>query len=248
MSKPVLYVFSISHYCEKALWALEYLGIGYDVRHLAPGLHAKTAKSFNLKSSTLPVLQTDTETIQGSANIIDWADQHATNGKTLTPKNNEQQAREIEQRLDDTLGVNTRRFFYSEALVESAHLIRPIFTKDLPLITKIIVSLIWPVITKKMIAGMDLGFEQGEESKAIVDEELAWLEQLLADGRPYLAGPEFSRADIAAGALAARFADAKEHPQAEVIFLPPRAEKTQKHWHDRPTLQHIRQLYKAHRH
>jgi glutathione S-transferase len=29
MSEPVLYVFAISHYCEKTRWALDHFGIAY---------------------------------------------------------------------------------------------------------------------------------------------------------------------------------------------------------------------------
>ena len=34
MSKPVLNIFRISHYCEKARWALDYLDIDYELRTL----------------------------------------------------------------------------------------------------------------------------------------------------------------------------------------------------------------------
>jgi glutathione S-transferase len=37
MTPPQLYVFAISHYCEKARRALDYLGIEHEIKYLAPG-------------------------------------------------------------------------------------------------------------------------------------------------------------------------------------------------------------------
>ena len=55
--KPTLYIFAISHFCEKARWALDYLGIEYQLVHLAPGLHMSAAK----KTGRSKVLTTDIE-------------------------------------------------------------------------------------------------------------------------------------------------------------------------------------------
>lgn len=85
---------------------------------------------------------------------------------------------------------------------------RPIFTKDLPFFQRVSIRAAWPVIRRKMIEKMDLGLKQGEESRDIVDEQLGWLDTLLADGRSFLVGDQLSRADIAAGV----FSRAWHHP------------------------------------
>ncbi len=41
---PTLYVFAISHYCEKARWALDHFGIAYRLQHVVPGLNRVIAK------------------------------------------------------------------------------------------------------------------------------------------------------------------------------------------------------------
>jgi hypothetical protein len=43
------------------------------------------------------------------------------------------QARAIEKRLDDVLGVHVRRFFYSYALTSMPLAVRPLFSEGLPL-------------------------------------------------------------------------------------------------------------------
>jgi len=68
---PVLYVFAISHYCEKARWTLDYLGIDYELRHVAPGEHGQIAKKLGAPRTSVPYLSTGDEVIQGSADIID---------------------------------------------------------------------------------------------------------------------------------------------------------------------------------
>ena len=67
MSKPVLYVFAISHYCEKARWALEYLGVEYEIRYLAPGIHIKVARKLGAAGTSLPMLPVAGRGLQGSA-------------------------------------------------------------------------------------------------------------------------------------------------------------------------------------
>ncbi|MEI8158884.1 MAG: glutathione S-transferase N-terminal domain-containing protein [Burkholderiales bacterium] len=42
MKVPILYVFNISHYCEKARRALEHFGIAHEVRHVMVGTHRRS--------------------------------------------------------------------------------------------------------------------------------------------------------------------------------------------------------------
>jgi glutathione S-transferase len=247
MAKPTLYIFTISHYCEKARWALEYLGIKYNLIHLGAGLHMQLGQQLGLEQSSLPILKTDNGVIQGSSEIIDWADQHTTNGKTLTPIGREQQCRQLEQQLDKVLGVHTRRHFYSEALVEHPESVKSIFRCNLPSDQQIELDKIWEFVAPLMVESMDLGRAQGEESEAIVDTELCSIEKLLANGRSYLASDQVSRADITAASLCARMANAKEYPSFAAMSLPPRLEKTQQQWINRPALSWIRKIYQQHR-
>lgn len=69
--KPVLYQFPISHYCEKARWALEFKGIDYQVKNLVPGPHRQTLKKMAPNSHT-PVYQCGEVIVQGSDQIIDY--------------------------------------------------------------------------------------------------------------------------------------------------------------------------------
>lgn len=65
MKPPVLYVFNISHYCEKARWALDYFGIQHEARHVMPGAHRIIAKKLGARRGSVPFLQTDDGRLQG---------------------------------------------------------------------------------------------------------------------------------------------------------------------------------------
>jgi len=242
-----LYIFAISHFCEKSRWALDYLGIDYQLVFMAPGLHMRKARSLGLPATSLPILQSDDDLVQGSADIVDWAEPRATAGRLLTPPAHDAECRALEQRLDQQIGVHTRRYFYSETLLDHSQHVKAVFLVNQSPGNRIFVTLAWPFLRRKMIEAMDIGEEQGRESRDILESELNWLEGLLADGRPYLAGDTFTRADIAACALLARLASAQEHPYARTAFVPPRLAEQQAAWRDRPVLKWVRAVYRKHR-
>jgi len=243
--KPVLYVFAISHFCEKARWALDILGVDYELRYVAPGEHIEIAKKLGAPRSSLPYLSLDGRVIQGSADIISWAESVSTSDISLT--SDAEACEQIEKRIDDIAGVHVRRFYYSEALVEHPSMIRPIFTRDLPLTKKLMISLAWEKICKIMITRMDLGLQQGEESKNIVNDELNWIDELLADGRNYLVGDSFSRADIAVASILAPLASPSSHPVYCRLEHPPRMAQELSNWENRPSLKWVHDVYANHR-
>jgi glutathione S-transferase len=238
---PVLYVFAISHYCEKARWALDNHGIDYELRYMAPGEHAEVARKLGAPKSSVPYLAVDGHVIQGSASIIDWAEKEAG-----TPPGS-QACGEIERRIDDVAGVHVRRYYYSEALVEHPSTVRPIFTRDLSFARKLMVRLAFGKIRNIMMARMDLGARQGEESKQWLLAELDWIDGLLADGRTYLADDTFSRADIAVASILAPLAQPPEHPVYHRLELPPRVASDVARWEQRPFMKWVRQIYTTHR-
>lgn len=245
---PTLYIFAISHYCEKARWALDYLGIEYALRYVAPGEHMTIAKQLGCPGSSVPYLEIKKRVIQGSADIITWAEStRSSNGKRLTPGTGINEAAAIEKRIDDIAGVHVRRFYYSEALVEHPSTVRPIFIRGLPLLKKLPILLGWGKIRAIMKKRMDLGKEQGEESQRVTDAELTWIDDLLADGRAYLVGDRFSRADIAVASLLSPLVLPKEHPTYSSLAHPPRLAATVAAWDERPSLRWVRDVYAKHR-
>lgn len=246
---PELYAFAISHYCEKARWALDRVGIDYSLNYLVPGLHRLTARKLGAPASSVPILKDDDMLIQGSSAIIDWAEQHRlTSLASLTPEDDvTDSAKSVEQRLDRVLGVHVRRYYYSEALVEYPRTVKPIFSNDLAGGQKLFLELSWSYIRKIMIDHMDLGSLQGIESRELLEQEFDWLDGLLADGRQFLVGKQFSRVDITAASLLAPLVKPEKHPTYDVIELPPNITLDCQNWNKRPCFQWVRAMYQEYR-
>lgn len=249
LSPPILYVFAISHYCEKARWALDSLSVEYELRHLAPGAHMKTTTQLGAAGSSLPVLVSAERVVQGSGAIIDWAESSiADPSKRLSPDSEfQEECRALEQRLDDVAGVHVRRYYYSEAMVDHPDSVRPIFTRDLPSSERQSVEENWGLVRQLMMGAMDLGPEQRQESRRIVEAELDWFDGLLDDDRRFLLGDRFTRADMTAASLLAPLALPKEHPTYGMLEVPPRARADLALWAERPTLAWVREIYREHR-
>ena len=230
MNTPTLYVFSISHYCEKARWALDYRGIDYELRYLAPGEHIEVAKRLRVPRSSVPYLVNGDRVIQGSAEIINWAESlPSANGPRLTPDFDIEAAVEIETRADDVMGVHVRRYYYSEALVEHPDTVRPILTSGIPIFRKLLIRVAWL------------------QGAALAKVHEARLDALLADGRQYLVGDRFSRADLAVSSLLSPLLLPAEHPTYSGLQLPPRLASTVAEWQQRPALCWVRDIYAKHR-
>ena len=243
MTKPNLCVFSISHYCEKAKWALDYFDIDYKLNTLLPGQHIAFARKLGLERGALPILRVNGEVIQGSSLILDWAE-------AITPRDmlpNADEIAGIEKRLDDVLGVHLRRQFYSEAMVEFPATVKPMFMFGLSIIDKLKLNFIWPAVRKKMIMAMDLGYEEGLASRAIVEAELAWLDDQIAGGNRYLVNNQFSRADITAASLLAPIVLPEQYPMTKLMQLPPRISRDRNQWNKRPVFKWVRQVYRERR-
>lgn len=248
MTTPTLYLFSISHYCEKARWALEYLGVDHRLRVVAPGQHMRAARKLGLRRGAVPFLDLGGEVIQGSADIVSWAESNARAGApALSSDETRAACLEIERRLDAVAGVHTRRFFYSEAVVDDPGSVRPLLTAGLPAAQRLGILLSWRLIRNLMIRGMDLGPSQREASRDLVDGELGWLESLLSRGGEYLVGDRFTRADLAAASLLSPVALPAGHPAYAGLKAPPKFAADLERWGDRPALAWVREMYARHR-
>jgi glutathione S-transferase len=233
-----LYTFSISHFAEKARWALDYKGIAYAEARLVPGTHMAIVRRIAPRT-TVPVLVDRGRVIQGSSAIIDWADTHASE-RPLTPTDASERERvlELERWLDVELGEPLRRVFYHYAL-DHRELVISLFTQGGPWWGKPFCRLAFPLIRQR-IRGM---YAINEANVAADKERIAGayerIDGLLASS-PFLVGDRFSRADLTLAALLAPMWRPEEHPTrwprleaypAEVNALRARFEQTRARAH-----------------
>ncbi|MGH6826519.1 glutathione S-transferase family protein [Methyloceanibacter sp.] len=236
--------FGISHYCEKARWALDWHGIAYKEINWPPGVHLILAKSCGAKRTSLPILLHGQAVIQGSGAIIDWADQQAQDpARRLNPP----EAREIERRADRVIGVHVRRLAYSELLPRFPELAKPALFGKASGTHRLLGNAMWPLTRRAMIRMYGITPEAAAESRSILESELDWLDKTLADKRRYLVGDRFSRADITVASLLALFARPQEMPTYHEMSIPGALLADVERWRDRPVMRWVVAQYQTHR-
>ena len=157
--------FRISHYCEKARWALDWHGIAYEEINWPPGVHIILAKSCGAKETSLPILLDGRTVIQGSGAIIDWADRQTREpARRLTVTD----AREIEQRADSVIGVHVRRLAYAELLPRFPELAKPALFGKASGSHRLIGNVMWPLSWLVMMRMHDITPDAAAESRSIL--------------------------------------------------------------------------------
>jgi glutathione S-transferase len=241
-TKPRLITFGISHYCEKARWALDWHGVDYDEIGWPPGLHVILSKLRGAKHTTVPILLDGKRVIQGSGAIIDWADDQAQeSSRRLTFPS----ALEIERRADDGIGISARRLFYAGILPEAPDVVKPAFFANTSRLHRLIGNVMWPVTPRVIMTRYEIRPGAGQESRAKLDVELDWLDSLLADGRQYLSGDRFSRADITVASLLAPLAPPEQMKTYHNLALPKALIADFERWRDRPIMRWMAERYRT---
>jgi glutathione S-transferase len=193
----------ISHYCEKARWALERAGIPYREERHVQGVHQLVARRAG-GGITVPVLVTPDGAIGESAEILAWVDQRTPPERRLLPA--EPVAREeVERlcgRLDQGLGPGGRRLMYVQMLPRRK-LALQFNNQGVPRWEDRAIRYGWPIARRYVnhALGIRPGIELQDE--ADVWSELDFVAGLRADGRPYLCGDRFTAADLTFAALSA---------------------------------------------
>jgi glutathione S-transferase len=247
-ARPRLITFAASHFCEKARWALDWHGIEYDEIGWPPGLHVILGKYYGAKHRTLPIVLDGAEVVQGSGAIIDWTESKTRHrGRSLTPKSNLAEAQEIERRANEIIGPHVRRLAFAEAMPSHAHLIKSALFYNATGWRRQAGNLMWPVARRIMRRMYDLGPGAAAESRAKLEAEFDWLDGKLADGRAYLAGDRFSRADLTVASLLANFARPKQLLAQHGMKGPEALAADVNRWSERPVMRWVMAQYQAHR-
>jgi glutathione S-transferase len=246
-ARPKLIVFGISHFCEKARWALDWHRITYSEISWAPGLHRVLLKRYGAKGSTLPVLLDGETIVQGSSAIIDWAESNAQDRtrSLISPQtNNAAEAQEIERRADEVIGVHVRRLAYAELLANYPHVAKRALFPPTSGWHGRVGGMMWPATRRIMMRAYDIRPGAASESRSRLESELDWLDCKLSDRSSYLVGDRFSRVDVTVASLLAPFARPKERYRDSV---PDALAADVERWSDRPVMRWVSAQYRAHR-
>lgn len=200
-SVPRLLTIPLSHYCERARWALDRAGIDYREEPHIPLLHRlHTAR---VRCRSVPVLVTASEVLADSHAIVRWAAAHGA-GDRLYPAEPDlcERVIQIERYFDRELGPHVRRWAYSYLLREP-RLLGPCFARGVNRVERLIAPLVVRGVRPLIRRGYKVSEESGRASLARAEAALAEVARRCTDGRRYLMGGTFTAADLAVASLAA---------------------------------------------
>lgn len=194
--RRVLVTIPISHFCEKARWALDRAGLAYDERPHVQGIHRLAARRAG-GGRTVPVLVCEEGVLAESADILAFADRHAPPERRLGPGD-----AVLEHRLDEGLGPDGRLWMY-ESMRGSRELAVAYVTPTVPAWERRFFRAGFPLIQRVIDRILDVTPERAAQAERSVEATFDRIAERLADGRPYLCGERFSGTDITFAALAA---------------------------------------------
>jgi glutathione S-transferase len=196
---PVLWHLKVSHYNEKARWALDHKRLPHVRRAAIPGRHARVARGLGA-GGTFPVLELDGEVLGDSTLIIRTLERRYPE-PPLYPDDPADRARalEIEEFFDEELGPHLRLLVLAHMLPEPSLLLGA-FAPDLSPPRRLTARAIYPLLRRRITSDFgigDAGVEGAWEKCRIAGERFA--AELQPNG--YLVGAGFTVADLTVAAL-----------------------------------------------
>jgi glutathione S-transferase len=203
MTPPRLVTIPISHYCEKARWALDRAGVRFtEVPHLQ-GFHLVASKLAG-GSGTTPVLVTeDAGVLCESADVLAYASRHGPPELGLygDGPGDREQIFTLQRDFDDDLGPHGRLWMY-EHLLDRPDLAVKYGCTGVPAWERRALPPLFGVMGRFISRKLGVSADAAAESERRIDATFDRVGERLADGRPYLVGDRFSAADLAFAALA----------------------------------------------
>jgi glutathione S-transferase len=201
MTTMRLITIAISHYCEKARWALDRAGLPYTEESHPPLFHMWPVWRAG-GGDTVPVLVADGKVFPDSTDILRFVDARAGLGLYPADPARRAEVEGLEELFDESLGPHVRRWIYNFVLPDAA-LTRRALTVGVRSHVSAMFAIGRPVIAAGMRKGMNITDESAQRSWVKIDEMFARADGLLADGRPFLTGDQFTAADLTFASLAA---------------------------------------------
>jgi glutathione S-transferase len=185
----------ISHYCEKARWAMDRLGIPFEEEGHAPAFHVRATAKAGGRST--PVLVTRAGIFKDSTDILKYLDSFAPPGEELYPPDPAlgREVDDLEECFDHDLGPSTRLWGYFH-LLPRRDLMLPVFRAGVPEWQASTLVVVYPVVRFLMRRAMNITAPRAVEALERIGRIFDEVECRLSDGRSFLVGERFTAADL----------------------------------------------------
>jgi glutathione S-transferase len=237
----------ISHYCEKARWALDWAGLPYREEPWLPVLNRLATRRAG-GGNTVPVLVCAEGTFADSSAILRYASDRSPAGRRLYPEGADAEIAEWCRDFDRGFGVAARLWTYAQLLPHRRLAIR-YAAHGLPAWQRVTLRLGYPALAGVLRRGLGLTPASVERATARVARTFDRVAAALADGRPYLFGDAFTAADLTFAALAAAVVMPFEYgvPLLQPISLPPAVAAAVDAWRAHPAGAFALRQFREHR-
>jgi len=247
---PILWQIQISHYSEKARWALDYKGVDHVRRAPLPGMHIPIALwRTGGAHFTFPVLELDGRRIGDSTAVIAALEERYPE-PPLYPEDPAERARalELEDFFDEGAGPHIRQVAFNE-MIKEPEIFAEVASSMAP----------GPLAKSKTMAGLyartytSLRFgankdAEAERGKAEIAAAMDRLDaELQASDGEYLVGDSFSVADLTAASILYPLIVPPEGPLPLDSPSPPAFERFREGFADRPGYIWVEEMYRRHR-
>jgi glutathione S-transferase len=248
--KPVLWQIDISHYAEKARWALDYKEVDHVRRSPLPGTHIPIALFLTRGAQpTIPVLQMDGRAIGDSTAIIAALDAKYLD-RPLYPSTPTDRSRalELEDWFDENLGPHTRLLPFYE-LIQEPGIFAEVASKSVP----------GPLGKAKPVVGayargytsLRWGANKSEDAQRAREAIVAAFDKLEAelqkDDGEFLVGESLSVADVTAASLFYPIVVPAEGPLSPELPRPAGLESFRQSLSNRPGYRWVEEIFRRHR-
>jgi glutathione S-transferase len=247
--RPILWHIAVSHYSEKARWALDHKQVPHRRRAVSiPGMHIPASLLMTRgASNTFPVLQIDGRNLGDSTEIIAALEERFPE-RPLYPADPElrRRALELEDFFDEELGPHIRLLAFHE-LSRDQERFEAVIERTTPgPLTNVGAA---AVTYARTYTGLRFGVRDEEAAELARGKILAALDRLEGElgSSAYLVGDSFSVADLAAASLFYPLVLPDEGPLPGNEPLPAGLEQFRAPLAERPGYRWIEETYRHHR-
>ena len=243
----VLWHIEISHYNEKARWALDYKRIPHERRVPMPGLHGFRAMVLTRGAQRrLPVVKLNGGRPIGDSTAIIAALEEYAPEPALYPADPGERARalELEDFFDEQLAPALRRFVWHHTLPDTDATVASLFTTPSPVRERLLRATA-PMVRPVVRRDYDVTDETAARAR---DQVVAAMDRVEAElgSSGYLAGDSFTVADLTAASLFTPVLAPPERPYVPRA-LAPTVMELREELNARPGGEWVTEMYARHR-